>query len=289
MQRRSSACRSGILKLGDERLRLREVTLRLVDVEFADHAAGELGGDDLQRFGLERFVGFDELDLFLQRTDFDVCLGDVGQQRDEDRVVAFDRGVEIGVGGFDSPAIAAPEVEFPAEVEASLPLIEEAVLQEAGVGRLVAHRVTRVAAGDVLRLREDFADGRRSHGAGPHHSEAGLAEGEVLIDGVGNEGVERGVVEDGPPALETRRLLADAGVAGVDPVGGYRGDRLAVVGADLEAVADVLPHGRTSAGSGEHPCQHRRSAKSPTHRSNVPPETSSTGGCRATTCRGSRR
>src|SRR5262249_44135845 len=58
------------------------------------------------------------------------------------------------------------------------------------------------------------------------------------------------VVKGRPPVAMFVLVLADADVAGVDPVFCHRRDRPVVVGTDLEAVVDVLAE-RGAAGAGE--------------------------------------
>jgi hypothetical protein len=122
-----------------------------------------------------------------------------------------------------------------------------AIGDELAVGDFLAQCALREAAGRALLLREELADLDSEVGAGAKHAEARLAQRDVLLVGGADERVKDRVVEDGPPLAEVRRVLAEADVVGIDPVLGDRRRGLAVVGADLEAIVDVLAQGRAAA------------------------------------------
>ena len=170
--------------------------------------------------------------------------GHVAQQRDQHVVVVLDRGVQAGVGRLDGPAERAPEVEFPRETEALVPLTVVALDAESvgAVGNFSTEGFALVAGLRGLRLRQQIADGLAAQRPRLQHAPAGLsATSGVLLIAQANELVEHGIVEDRPPFAQVVGILAHPRIVGVDPVAGDRRSRLGVLRADFEAVLDVVP------------------------------------------------
>ena len=87
-------------------------------------------------------------------------------------------------------------------------------------------------------------------------AERRLPQREVLLAGHGDEPIQRRIVEDAPPMRQVRRLAAKLGVGDVDPMGGHGGGSGVIVGANLEAVADIFQRARTAADHGNHAGDH---------------------------------
>ena len=81
--------------------------------------------------------------------------------------------------------------------------------------------------------------------------QAGHAQGEVLPVRVLNERVEHRVVKRLPPRGIIGRLAADVGIPVVDPVIGHGRGGATVVGANLEAVGDVIAPTRAARRHGQ--------------------------------------
>ena len=116
------------------------VLLRLVHVEFADDADLELSFDDPQGLALEIDVFRGVLDSLLGRAVRHVVRRHIAQERDQHVVVIINRGVQAGRIGLDGPPQAAPEVQFPTQVEPVVPLRVEAIQprrERIGILRLV--------------------------------------------------------------------------------------------------------------------------------------------------------
>ena len=77
-----------------------------------------------------------DLDPLLGHPELHVIRRHVGQERHQGVVVVFDRSVEAAVGGLDGPAVAAPEIQFPAQVEAGGQVGVEVADGEAGRDRV---------------------------------------------------------------------------------------------------------------------------------------------------------
>ena len=110
------------LELGDLGLGLFQGAAGLVHVELAGGAASESGFGDRQRLSLQLHVGLGVRDPAFECPHLHVVRGHVAQQGDQDVVVVRHRGVEVGRVRFDRPAEPAPEIEFPVEIEAEVPL-----------------------------------------------------------------------------------------------------------------------------------------------------------------------
>ena len=116
--------RSRDFELRNECLGLGEVRFRLLHVDFVRRAFRKARVGQIEAPLLQRDVRAGEFQPAFERADFDVSRGDVGEQRDEHVVVVFDRRVQVGVSRFDGAAKAAPEVEFPRQIESAIPETE---------------------------------------------------------------------------------------------------------------------------------------------------------------------
>ena len=143
------------------------------------------------------------------------------------------------VGRRDGSPQPAPEVDFPGQVKAGIPLIVKRIGHRS-VGRVLALRDPLVGAGGILRLGKDLAAGDAEDGPCLQDTKAGFAEGQVLPIRAENQAIEGGIAKDRPPATEVLAIgLLDVGL--VDPVLGHWGRWRAVVwGPNLEAVMDVI-------------------------------------------------
>ena len=139
----------GDLQRGDAGLGRRERALLLVDVQGIDGPGVEAGLDDLQHVALQIGVFAGQLDPLLGLPHGDVILRRVGQQGDEHGVVVFHGAFQLGVGALHLAAVETPKVEFPGQVEAEAPGVDEAER----IGDLAAG----IAAAGVLRLRKELA------------------------------------------------------------------------------------------------------------------------------------
>jgi len=119
------------------------------------------------------------------------------------------------------------------------------------VGGSVAHRIPQVLSRHVLGLRQDVAQGDAELGPCFQDPEARFAERQILPVSVADEVIEHRVVKDRPPGAQVGRLGPHALVGSINPVLRHRGRRPAVVGADLESVADVFLQ-RGAAARGHH-------------------------------------
>ena len=136
------------------------------------------------------FLG--QLDPFLGLPHVDVVLRRVGQQRDEHRVVVFQRSLELGVGALNLAAVESPKVQFPGQVETQTPVVVEL---EGGAA------LAAVPAAGVLRWGK-ARPWRWTTGAGLKDASAVLLEIDVLAVGAVDYVVQRGVVENAPPAAQ---------------------------------------------------------------------------------------
>ena len=133
-----------------------------------DGSGLEAGLDDLQDVALQFRVLPGQFDLFLVLAHLDVVLRHVGQQGDQHGVVVFHRGVQLGLGGQHLAAVQSPEVQFPGQVEAEIAIVAE--LGKAGDRLTGSGGIAAIAAGGVLRLREDLALGDGQLTPGPEGS-----------------------------------------------------------------------------------------------------------------------
>ena len=113
--------------------------------------------DDLQDVPLQFHVMPGQLDLFLVLAHLDVVRGHVAQQGDQDGVVVLHRVVDLGLGGQHGTAELSPEVQFPGQIEAEVPLVGE--LGKAGKKLVDGGCRAGIVAGGLLRLGEEFALG----------------------------------------------------------------------------------------------------------------------------------
>src|SRR5262249_35120664 len=107
---------------------------------------------------------------------------------------------------FDRSAEAAPEIQFPVEVESVVPLIEESRTKTAtasGAGprerRFLASRKPRVATRKILNLWEELTARDAQLSSRLQNAVASFAEREVLVIGRTNQRIKRRVFEDLPP------------------------------------------------------------------------------------------
>src|SRR4029077_3737490 len=96
----------------------------------------------------------------------------------------------------------APEVEFPGQVKSVIPLVEELAGDVRVVGDSCANGVARIVACHVLRLREEGARGNGELGSRLEHPGTRLPQGQVLLVGGADQGVENRVLEDRVPRAE---------------------------------------------------------------------------------------
>jgi hypothetical protein len=185
-----------------------------------------------------------DLDPLLGNAVLHVIRRRVGQQRHQGIVIVFDRSVQTGTGRFDGPAEAAPEIQLPAQTQAGRPIgipvgewtVRENAVEEGRVVSLIAAQSdTAVLPGGFLALREDIAHGDLLLRPRLKDAHADGAQGQVLLVGATDEGIERRVVEHGPPILEV--AILDVGIVGLDPLRGDRRRRLAVIGANESVLA----------------------------------------------------
>jgi hypothetical protein len=189
-----------------------------------------------------------------QRAVFHRVPADVGQQRHEHIVVALDGCIELRVGRFDRAAVAAPKVEFPTEPKSVVPLAEPTFGRCAAIGDVHAHTVACKVAVVELSLWEKLADDDAPLGASRQHAKAGFPQCEILLVGVLHQSVDDRVVEDRPPLLDVRVVVAKSLVGRVDPILLDRSRRAAVVRADLAAVMDVLRDRRATGDEEQQRC-----------------------------------
>ena len=195
--------------------------------------------DELQHLALQGRVGLQQGDPLLVGANLHVIDGHVAQQRDQHVVVVGHGGVQIVVGRGNRPAEPPPEIEFPTEGEAIVPLVH------VGRGGIVVD--PPIIAKGVLLLGKDFAHRHLTQRSGLKHAEARLLQRQVLSIRTVHQIVELGILEDRPPVLLDVRIIVAAEVGLVDPVLGHGGRGLAVVGAHLEAVVDVVVDARAAA------------------------------------------
>ncbi len=101
------------LELRQLRLGVAQLRLGLFLVTLAGLAVGEAGMGDLQAGFLQHDVLARDAQLLLGRADRHVGGGNIGDEADQDIVVARHRGEEVGVGGLDGTAELAPDVDLP--------------------------------------------------------------------------------------------------------------------------------------------------------------------------------
>ncbi len=206
--------------------------------------------DELVDAALDLHVGTQERDPLLRRADDDVIGRHVTEQRDEHVAVVGHRGIQLVVGRHDRPA-EAPQVQFPIQPEAVVPVVEEPAGHGAGSG-VDGHTAACVGAAGPLLLGEDLAHDDGPLGPGLEYPIAGFAEREILAVRTVNQLVEFRIVEYGPPAGEDFRVGLRANVRGVDPVLSHAGTRRLVVRSDLEAVVKILAHARAAGAQQQH-------------------------------------
>jgi hypothetical protein len=132
----------------------------------------------------------------------------VRRQQHQGILVVGPGGEVAGIGGFDGAAVATPEVQLPADVEAGAVLPGTAV--QLGVATvLVAVQVEGVGAG-LLQLRVAPAAGDAELGAGLEDAQGGDAQVGVVDVRFGDQALEQRVVELRPPlpVVRLRVLLA---------------------------------------------------------------------------------
>ena len=229
------------LVLRDGGLGLRDHALLLVDVQLADDAELQAGLGDDQDLTLELDVLPGQRDPLLGLAHHDVVRRHVAQQGHEHGVVVLHRAFHLGPGGQDLAAVESPEVQLPGQVEPQVPVVERrGKTGDVDGKRGRRHLLAGIAARDVLRLGEDVAPGDGQRVAGLEDARAVFLEVDVLVVGVGDEIVERGVVEDAPPPAQVGGMALHAAVAAVDPLRRNFGPRPAVLGPHLEAMVNVV-------------------------------------------------
>ena len=202
-----------------------EVHLRLAQVEVAAQARLAAGADEFKRVGLELGVPAGVVQAGLKGAQGDVGRGEIRGEKAAGVADILLGGGEVGGGRLDVAADAAPEVELPRQ--------EGAGLEEPGriVGNLGPGAVG-LAGLPVVYCGAGKADGRRVAGAGDAElrgvgveARDGGRERGVLLEEQGLEGVEDGVVEDGPPRSAVGKRRGDGGIGsgprlGAVPFGG---------------------------------------------------------------------
>ena len=168
----------------------------------------------------------------------DVVLRRVGQQRDEHRVVVFQRVLELGVGALNLAAVESPKVQFPGQVETQTPV----VVKLEGWAALAA-----VPATGALCLREKLTLDDGQLGAGLKDAGAVFLEIDVLAVGAVDQVIQLGVVENAPPSAQVDGAADDARIARINPLRGDVGLGGVVFRPDFAAVVDVVRKARASA------------------------------------------
>src|SRR5262249_61432029 len=117
-------------------------------------------------------------------------------------VAARARTAPARIGRLDVASNPAPEVELPAGLgpDLRLPVRDGVALRRGGERPPIARAVVLGGADDLLRLREDLADGDPELRAGLQDAHAGLTQGQVLPVGALDEPVQGRIVERLPPA-----------------------------------------------------------------------------------------
>ena len=170
--------------------------------------------------------------------------------------------LDSSVENFDGAAKAAPEIELPAQVEAGRPVGIEVADQRRGRGsgrqerrRIIESGVAEtdaaVLALRLLQLREDTAGGDGLLRPRFEDVRAGHAQIQVLLISRGNHGVEGWILKDAPPVGILQVAALHVGIAGLDPVVGHGRRGPAIIGTDLEAVANVVQRTRADAAAME--------------------------------------
>ena len=154
----------------------------------------------------------------------------VGQQRHQGVVVRFDRGIQRGVGRLHLPAVFAPEIELPVQIEA----------RKIEVKRVAGESAGGIGPHHFLALREDVPHGDGLLCPCLQHPSADRAEARVLLVSSNNERVQQGILKDLPPVAIAGRGALGAGILRLDPFLGHGRRRPAIVGTDLEAVVNVV-------------------------------------------------
>ena len=114
----SLACPSCDLQRGDGRAGLLQDGPRLLHVKPGRGADPEFRLGEGQDSLLDPDVVPRDLDALLGDPILHVVRGDVRQQGHQGCVIVLHRSIQAGIGRLDVPADAAPQVEFPAQVEA---------------------------------------------------------------------------------------------------------------------------------------------------------------------------
>ena len=224
----------------------------LREVDLGHRAGLEFFIREPDRLLLQLGVLVEQVDLPLQDAELHVVRGDVCDHGHEDVGIVLDGGVELRARGFDRAAEAAPEIEFPGQVEVGRQLAGVAVdrrdarpAAENGPERTAgqrgdAGRAARVAPRRILGLREQIAHRDAMLSPRLQHAETRFAQREVLAIRVADKVVEHGIVEDLPPLGQVIGLLADANVAGIDPLRRHVRRRFGVIGPDFQSIVYVF-------------------------------------------------
>src|SRR5260221_6205368 len=161
------------LKGGNGRSSLLQNSPRLIHVELRRRSDSESllgkGQDPL----LNSHVVLRDSDSLLGNAILHVIRGDVGEQGHEGIVVVLDRCIQTGIGGFNRAAKAAPEIELPAQVEASLEIVKEGLGKNLGIGQVPGKADPRIRPGQLVSLGEDLPGRDRLLSAGFENSRTG--------------------------------------------------------------------------------------------------------------------
>ena len=155
-QRRLFDCATPASRSGMRAACLGQDLLGFLDVAPGGRTLAQTIFRNTQRFLLYAHVLASEDQPRLKRPQLHIGRGDVRKEDDEDVVVVIDGGVEIGAGGLDGAAEAAPEIDLPRRLEAAVPFLDP------DFGRHIRGFLAELAAHEVparlLQLREEIAD-----------------------------------------------------------------------------------------------------------------------------------
>ena len=93
---------------------------RLKNVKLADLAGIELGLGNGQTLTLQIDILPGHLSTFLVGSHEQIIIGNFGYQADHRGIIVGDAGIEFGGGGLYLAGKPAPEIKFPAQIEADV-------------------------------------------------------------------------------------------------------------------------------------------------------------------------